>query len=76
MAFFVKSIIPEELCVMTLKHDANFKGKLTSGLKNNLRDLVNFHASSRKSENQHSDGHLFSKVYKELDEKVKKSYIS
>ena len=27
--------ISEELCVMTLKVDANFKGKLTCGLKNN-----------------------------------------
>ena len=36
---------------MTLKGDAKFKGKLTPGLKNGIRNLVNFHVSSRKSEN-------------------------
>ena len=48
---------------MTLKGDAKFKGKLTRGLKNDIRNLVNFHASSRKSENLHFDGLLLSKVY-------------
>ena len=33
---------------MTMKGDAIFKEKLTSGLKNDLRCLVNFHASSLK----------------------------
>ena len=55
---------------MTLKGDAKFKGKLTCGLKNNIRNLVNFHASSQKSENLHFDGLLLSKAYKGLDEKV------
>ena len=32
---------------MTLKGDAKVKGKLTQGLKNDIRNLVNFHASSR-----------------------------
>ena len=35
---------------MTLKGDAKFKGKLTRGLKNDIRNLVNFHVSSQKSE--------------------------
>ena len=35
---------------MTLKRDAKFKGKLTRGLKNDIRNLVNFDASSRKSD--------------------------
>ena len=61
---------------MTLKGDAKFKGKLTCGLKNDIRNLVNFHASSRKSENLHFDGLLLSKAYKDLDEKVQKSYVS
>ena len=30
---------------MTLKDDAKFKGKLTRGLKNDIKNLVNFHAS-------------------------------
>ena len=62
---------------MTLKGDAIFKDKLTSGLKNDIRNLVNsFHASSRKSENLHFDGLVLFKAYIVLDEKVKKSYVS
>ena len=33
---------------MTLKGDAKFKREPTRGLKNDIRNLVNFHASSRK----------------------------
>ena len=40
------------------------------------RNLINFHASSRKSENLHFDGLVLSKAYKVLDEKVQKSYVS
>ena len=36
---------------MTLKGDAEFKLKLTYGLKNDIRNLVNFRASSGKSDN-------------------------
>ena len=36
---------------MTLKAYAIFKEKLTGGLTYDIRMLVNFHASSRKSEN-------------------------
>ena len=61
---------------MTLKGDAKFKGKLTPGLKNDKRNLVNFYASSRKSENLHFHGLLLSKAYKVLDGKVQKSYLS
>ena len=61
---------------MTLKGDAEFKGKLTRGLKNDVRNLVNFHVSSRKYENLHFDGLLLSKAYEVLDEKVQKSYVS
>ena len=32
----------EELCVMTLKGAAKFKQKLSCGLKNDIRNLVNF----------------------------------
>ena len=60
----------------TLKGDAIFKEKLTGGLKNDIRNLVNFHASSRKSENLHFDALFLSKAYKVLDEKVPKSYVS
>ena len=65
---------------MTLKVDVKFKRKLAFGLKNNMRNLVNFlvnfHASSRKSENLHFDSILLSKAYKDLDEKIQKTYVS
>ena len=53
-----------------------FKEKLTGSVKNDTRNLVDFHASSRKSENVHFDGLVLSKAYKDLDEKVQKSYAS
>ena len=62
--------------VMTLKDDAKFKGKLICGLKNDIRNSVSFHASSQKSQNLHFDWILFSKAYKDLDEKVQNSYVS
>ena len=43
------------LCVMTLKGVAKFKGKLTCGLNNDTKNLVNFQASSQNSENWHLD---------------------
>ena len=55
---------------MTLKGDAKFKGKLTCGLKNDIRNLVNFHGSSWKFENLHFDVFLLSKAYKVLLEKA------
>ena len=61
---------------MTLKYDARLKVKLTRGLKNDIRNLVNFDASSRKSENLHFDELILSKAYKVLDENVQKSYAS
>ena len=61
---------------MKLKGDAIFKEKLTDGLKNDRRNLINFHASSRKSENLHFDELVLAKPYKVLDGKVQKSYVS
>ena len=61
---------------MTLKKDPNFEKKLTFCLKNDMRNLVNFNTSSEKSENLHFDGLLLSKAYKDLDEKIRKSYVS
>ena len=60
---------------MTLKGDVKFKGKLTRGFKNDIRNLINFYASSRKSENLHFDRLLLSKAYKVLNEKVQNSYV-
>ena len=61
---------------MTLTGDAIFKEKLTGGLKNVMSNLINSHASSCKSENLHFDGLVLSKVYKFLDGKVQKNYVS
>ena len=61
---------------MTLKSDAKFKGNLTRALKNDIRNLVNFHASSRKSEKLQLDWLFLSKAYKDLEEKLQKSYVS
>ena len=41
---------------MTLNSDAIFNEPLTGGLKNYLRNLFNFHASSHKSEDLHLYG--------------------
>ena len=60
---------------MTLKGDAKFKGKLIRGLKNGVRNLVNFHANSSISENLHFDVLLLSKAYKVLDQKVQISCL-
>ena len=61
---------------MTLKSDAKFEETLTLGSKNNVRNLVNFDASSRKSENLHSDGLLLSIAYNVSAKKVQKSNLS
>ena len=61
---------------MTPKGYAKFKGKLTRGLKNGTKNLVNFHASSRRSEILHCDGLLLSKSYKFSNENEQKSYVS
>ena len=50
------------LNLMTLKNDAKFEEKLTLDSKNDLRNLVNFNASSGKSENFHFDRLLLQKV--------------
>ena len=47
---------------MALNMDAKFEEKLTCAFKNDLRNLANFHQSTRKSQNWDSDGVLLSKV--------------
>ena len=61
---------------MTMQGDAKRNAKLTHGLKNVSKNLVNFLASSRKSENLHFDGLLLYKAYKVFVEKVQKIYVS
>ena len=61
---------------MTMKVVAKFKGKQICGLKYDIMNLINFHASSRKCEKLHFDRIFLSKPYKDLDENVQKSYVS
>ena len=74
--FFFQVYITEEVCVITLKGDTIFKEKLTGGLKNDLRNLVDFHAGSYKPVKMHFDWIVFSKAYKVIDEKIYKGYVS
>ena len=48
---------------MTLKSVGKFVEKLTLASENDIRNLVNYNASSGKSENLHLDVILLSKVY-------------
>ena len=47
---------------MTTKCYANFEGKLTCGLKNDMMNLGNFHQSTCKCENSDFDRNILSKV--------------
>ena len=49
---------------MTPKDDTKFKGKLTRGLKNDIRNLVTFRTRSQTFENLHFDGFLCPKDIK------------
>ena len=61
---------------MTLKSDAKFEEKLTLGSKNDMRKLVNFNATSDRSENLETDGLLLSIAYTISAKNVQKSYLS
>ena len=54
----------EELSLMTLKQDPNFEEKLTFCLENEMRNLVNFSATSKKSENLQFDRLLLKELNK------------
>ena len=43
---------------MTMKGDAKFEEKLTSGLENDMRNIINFHQSNLKSQKRDNDGIL------------------
>ena len=47
---------------MALKVDAKFEGKLIFAAKNDMRNLANFHQSTRKFKNWDFDGILLPKV--------------
>ena len=58
---------------MTLKSDAKFEEKVTPGSKNDMKILVNFNASSGKSEILHLDVLLLSIGYNVSAKKVQKN---
>ena len=47
---------------MTMETDLKFEEKLTCGLENDKRNVVNFHQSTQKSKNWDFDGILSSRV--------------
>ena len=53
---------------MTVENDAKFEEKLALGFKNDMTNLVNFNASSGKSENFHFDVLLLSIAYISAEE--------
>ena len=61
---------------MILKIDAKFEGKLTCGLKNGVRDLVNFRQTTQRYGNLHFDGLLLLKLYNVSAKKEQKIYLS
>ena len=61
---------------MTLKDNAIFKGKPTCGLKNEIKNSANFHVSRQKFEILLLDWMFLPEAYKDLDEKIQKSYAS
>ena len=65
-----------ELSLMTLESDAKFEEKQAHCLKNDMKNLVSFNASSSKSYNLHYDVLLLSIAYKVSAKKMQKSYLS
>ena len=61
---------------MALESDAKFEEKLALVFQNYMTNLVNFNASSGKSENLHFDVLLLSMAYQISVKKVQKSYLS
>ena len=61
---------------MTVESDAKFEEKLALGFKNGMTNLVNFNASSGKSENLHFDVLLLSITYIKFQLKKYRRVIS
>ena len=61
---------------MTLKSDAKFEEKSALDSKNDTTNLVDFNASSAKSENLQVDVLLLLTAYKVSAKRVQKSYLS
>ena len=61
---------------MKLKSYTKIEEKLTLSSKNDIRNLVNFNASSGKFESLHFGVLLLSKAYYKKKKKVQRSYVS
>ena len=62
---------------MTLKSDAKFNEKLTCSFKHDIRNLVNFHPTTQKSENFTSMGYFCPKYMRfELKNTEKVSFMT
>ena len=62
---------------MTLKSDAKIEEKLILGSKNDMRNLMNFNASRRKSENLHFDAVLLLPIANKVSaKKIQKNCFS
>ena len=66
----------EELSLMTLESAVKFEENCLLVSKNDMMNLINFNASSAKSENLHFVVLLLSIAYKDSAKKVQKSYLS
>ena len=61
---------------MRVESDAKFEEKLALGFKNDMMNLVNFNASSGKSENVHFEVLLLSIAYIKFQLKKRRRVIS
>ena len=61
---------------MALKSDAKFKEKLTCGFKYDMRNWVNFHPTTKKSENFTLMGYSFPKYMRFELKKIQRIYLS
>ena len=61
---------------MTVEIDANFEEKLALGFKNDMTNLLNFNASSGKSENLHFDVLVLSIAYIKFQLKKRRRVIT
>ena len=62
--------------MIALKIDTKFDGKLTCASKNDMKNLVNFHQSTWKSQNWDFDGIFLSKVENVWASNLQRSYVS
>ena len=60
---------------MTLKSQAKFEERLTCGLENDMRNLVDFHQNTWKCQNKDFDGTLLSKLENARAKNLQRGYM-